>query len=144
MPTEGHVDLGNGLRVDEPPVVVLWGICESDLQSLLGPALRRVTKGYWVARVRVLGGLSCNLGFHFRDARGGLSELEFFRDSYEDQAASFEEFQHYFEVAFGVPTEQRPGAEGFPSYRWRVPGAEIVHYVFDRFGPEEHMRIRRQ
>ena len=138
------MDLGNGFRIDQPPVVVLWGISESDLQSLLGPALRRVTEKYWVARVRVLGSLSCNLGFIFRDTCGGLSELEFFRDSYQDQAASFEEFQRHFEAAFGVPTEQHPAAEGFPSYRWRVPGAEIVHFVFHRFGPEEHMRIRRQ
>ena len=31
----------------------------------------------------------------------------------------------------------------FPTHEWLVPGARIVHLVQDRFGPEEHMRIKR-
>jgi hypothetical protein len=30
--------------------------------------------------------------------------------------------------------------EGFNNYEWRINDVQIVHYVFDRFGPEEHMR----
>jgi hypothetical protein len=93
--------------------------------------------------VRVLGGLECQLGFHYRGEHGDLSLLEFFRDAYLDPAASFQEYQEAFEAAFGPPTESRAGTEGFPAYRWLVPGAEILHQVVDRFGPEEHMRIRR-
>ncbi|NOT09661.1 MAG: hypothetical protein HOP28_15825 [Gemmatimonadales bacterium] len=137
------MDLSDGFRIDEPPVMVPWSVSENELGHLFGPVLRHVTAKYWTARVRVLGGLECNLGFHFRGNRGQLSELEFFRDSYDDQAESFTGFQRHFEAAFGAPTETQPGTEGFPSYRWLVPGAEIIHLIVDRFGPEEHMRIRR-
>ena len=140
----GDVDLREGFRIDEPAVLVPWRVSEQELDELLGPALRHVTDKYWTARVSVLGGLACNLGFHFRGKNGRLSELEFFRDSYSDQAASFDEFQRHFEKAFGPPRESSPGTEGFPSHRWLVPGAEIIHLIFDRFGPEEHMRIRRR
>jgi len=138
------MDLRHGVSIDEPPVVVYWSVSESELEQLFGSTLRHVTDKYWTARVRVFGDLSCNLGFHFRGSDGGLSELEFYRDSYADQTGSFDEFQRHFEAAFGPPTEQQPGTEGFPSYRWLVPGAEIIHLVYDRFGPEEHMRIRRR
>jgi hypothetical protein len=140
----GHVDLSEGFRIDEPAVLVPWRVSEKELEGLLEPVLRHVTDKYWTARVSVLGGLRCILGFHFRGKRGELSELEFFRDSYPDQASSFDEFQRYFEKAFGSPTECTSRSEWFPSYRWLVPGAEIIHLVLDRFGPEEHMRIRRR
>lgn len=85
------------------------------------------------------------LGFHFKPRKDGtLHELEFFRRSYQDQEKSYNEFQHHFETAFGPPTETKPGPEGFPSHTWRLRGATIKHYVFDRFGPEEHMRIQHQ
>jgi hypothetical protein len=138
------MDLRNGFTIDNPPVAVPWSTSEAQLQNLFGSLLRHVTDGYWVAKVDVLGGLRCNLGFHFHQRPGVLTELEFFRDSYADQSASFEEFQRYFEAVFGAPVSRKPGTEGFPECRWVVPGAEIVHYVFDRFGPEEHMRIRRR
>lgn len=136
------MDLRSGFHIDQPPVAVPWSVSEGELERLLGPGLRHVTDKYWTLRVNVLGGLSCKLGFHFRGSGGELSELEFFRDSYENQAESYDDFQRHFETAFGPPTERHAGPEGFPSCRWLVPGAEIIHTVFDRFGPEEHMRIR--
>jgi hypothetical protein len=138
------VDLRDGFEIDEPAVVVPWTISEPELVRLLGSVLRHVTDKYWTAEVRVLNGLSCNLGFHFRGSGGELSELEFFRSSYADQARSFVEFQRSFEAVFGPATTEHPGSEGFLTYRWLVPGAEIIHLVMDRFGPEEHMRIRRR
>jgi hypothetical protein len=140
----GRVDLRGGFKIDEPALVVPWTVSEKELSELFGQLLRQVTDKYWTARVRVLNGLSCKIGFHFRGSHGQLSELEFFRDSYADQKGSFDEFQRHFEAAFGPATEKQRGTEGFPSYRWLVPGAEIIHLVFDRFGPEEHMRIRRR
>lgn len=85
------------------------------------------------------------LGFHFIPRDGDrLEELEFMRRSYADQRGSYEEFQRHFEAAFGPPHRSSAGSEGFARHEWRVPAAEIVHYVIDRFGPEEHMRIRRR
>jgi hypothetical protein len=137
------MDIAAGLTIDHPAVTVRWGASESDLQALMGPTLRHVTQGYWTASVQVLGGLSCQLGFHFDEGGGGLTEFEFFRESYSDQKHSFDEFQRSLEMAFGPPTRRTNGMEGFPSYSWWIGAVEIVHYVFDRFGPEEHMRIRR-
>ena len=140
------MDLREGFRLDDPPVFVPWAVTDAGLRRLLSErGLRHVPKGYYVlSGCQSLGGLRCELGFHFVP-RGGdrLEELEFFRRSYADQAASFHEFQVYFEAAFGPPTSTRAGPEGFPTHEWVLPGARIIHLVQDRFGPEEHMRIRR-
>ena len=146
------MDLRNGFRIDEPSAWVPWTIPEDALADRLGPSLRQVANQYWVARgVRVLDGLECHLGFHFHGEPGELSELEFFRDSYPDLAGSFQDFQEYFENAFGPPTETHFQSEqspylrsGFPAHRWLLPGVEIVHMVVERFTAEEHMRIRRR
>jgi len=112
---------------------------QRELRRLVGDRLRRVRRGYYCLSCTSLGGLRHELGCHFDR---GLQELEFFRKAYPDQRASFNEFQHHFESAFGPPTETTPGSEGLPNHRWVFPGFEIVHVVYDRFGPEEHMRIR--
>lgn len=84
------------------------------------------------------------LGFHFKPRwHGRLKELEFFRDPSWTLAASYPDFQGHFEDVFGRPTRSQNGSEGFPSYWWELPEATIYHQVTMRFGPEEHMRIRR-
>ena len=130
MPTQAAMDLRHGFTLNKPPITVPWDSSEQDLQRLLGAGLHFVVAGYWTIRAEVLGGLQCNLGFHFDKDRGVIKELEFFRDSYADEKGSFDEFQEFFERAFGKPTEAQPGSEGFPFYRWVVSGAEIRHYVF--------------
>lgn len=135
------MDLRAGFDINEPSVTVPWGITEAQLEKLLHQTPpRRVSRAYLTIPVTVLGGLKCMLGFHFRDS-AKLSELEFFRTAYPDQRASFDEFQEYFERAFGAPTHTAEGDAGLPHYEWRLPGATIRHYVLDRFGPEEHMRV---
>jgi hypothetical protein len=133
------MDLNRGFTLENPPVTIRFGMSERELRQLVGDRLRRVTSGYHCLSCTSLCGLRHELGCHFER---GLRELEFFRKAYPDQRASFNEFQHHFESAFGPPTETMPGGEGFPSHRWVFPGFEIVHVVYDRFGPEEHMRIR--
>jgi hypothetical protein len=137
------MDLRQGLTIEQPAVTVPWSVSEDELRRLFAFQLHYVTDKYWTTSVRVLGNLSCRLGFHFRGPRGQLSELEFFRDAYVDQHVSFDEFQTHFEAAFGAPDETRPGTAGFLTHRWLFPGGEIIHLVYERFGPEEHMRIRR-
>ena len=142
----GVMDISRGFQIEQPAVFVPWGISEAALKKLFEPgALRHVTSGYFTVSCNSLGGLAHNLGFHFQPREAGaLSELEFFRASYPDQAASFTEFQRHLEASFGPPTATKPGTEGFSSYLWQLQGADVVHYLFDRFGPEEHVRIRRQ
>ena len=74
---------------------------------------------------------------------GKLRELEFYRKSYPDLKESFDEFQSYFEKEFGKPTQCKMGKEGFPDYDWRLKCVRIYHYVYERFGVEEHLRIQK-
>jgi hypothetical protein len=136
------VDLSVGFTVDDPPVTLKWGAAEAEIQKLIGTKLRQVTAGYWTMTIVALGGLRCRLGLHFDRKGKGLQELEFFGNECPDLKASFDEFQRYFEAAFGAPTRTRRGAEGFPDHTWLIGRREIFHVVRERFGPEEHMRIR--
>jgi len=39
--------------------------------------------------------------------------------------------------------EDSQDERGFNNYEWLLDNIQIVHFVFDRFGPEEHMRIKK-
>lgn len=138
------MNINDGFQIDVPPVFVPWGVTEAELIRLLGEyGLHKVTSGYHTLSCVSLDGLTCEIGLHFTPrSLGLLRELEFFRRAYPDQVASFEEFQRDFEVAYGKPTRSTSGSEGFPYHEWRLGKVKIEHYVFDRFGPEEHMRVR--
>jgi len=137
------VQIDTAFDIESPAIRVPWKTTVDGLLRLLEIAPpRAVTRNYYTLPVQVLGGLKCMLGFHFRND-GQLGELEFFRTAYPDQESSFHEFQSHFESTFGAPTRTAPGDEGFPSHEWHLAGATIVHYILYRFGPEEHMRIRR-
>jgi hypothetical protein len=82
------------------------------------------------------------IGFHFEPQNGQLNELEFFRMKYDNQQKSLTNFK-FFHIRFGQPTSATKENEGFNNYEWRINDVQIVHYVFDRFGPEEHMRIKK-
>jgi hypothetical protein len=138
------MELASGFQIESPNVFVPWGIRQRGLKSLLEEhGLKRVTRSYYVLSCVSLNGLSHELGFHFYPRwRGVLNKLEFFHCSYRDLEASFNEFQEHFERAFGKPTNEQLGDQGLPSFTWNFGGVQIVHYVLDRFGPEEHMHIR--
>jgi glutaredoxin len=74
---------------------------------------------------------------------GKLRELEFFRKTYPDLKKSFDEFQQSFEREFGQPSHSEKGEDGFQHHEWRFRQIRIYHYVLYRFGPEEHVIIRR-
>jgi hypothetical protein len=139
------MDLSKGFQIEQPEVFVPWGVSEAHFQQgFEGLQLRRVTHGYFTAHCISLGGLSHELGLYFYpQGAGGLVELEFFRISHRDLTASYQEFQLHLEATFGQPMVTTPGSEGFPSHTWRLPGADVVHFVLERFGPEEHFRIKR-
>lgn len=136
------MNLSRGFQLSDPSIFVPWLSDNPDIERLLGGTpFRRVTRGYYTLECEPLPDLKCLIGFHTHKT-GKLTELEFFRRSYEDQEASFKEFQTHFESTFGKPTGRSEGNEGFPNYEWNLEGARIIHYVYDRFGPEEHMRIQ--
>jgi hypothetical protein len=140
------MDISKGFQIEVPEVFVPWSVSQSHLRELLSAyGLREITTGYFTISCKSMGGMKHELGFHFEPRSGDtLYELEFFRRSYPDQKKSYQEFQNHFEAVFGKPTFTKPGNEGFNSCAWNLEDIEIVHYVFDRFGPEEHMRIRKR
>ncbi len=109
--------------VPQPCVGGDTGPTVSNTSSRSQAALSSVTRGYLTLEVVSLGGLRHMLGFHF-DPRNNsrLVELEFFRSSYRDQQASFDEFQRHLAVTFGSARRSGPGDEGFPgmSGMWRA------------------------
>src|SRR5262245_19993290 len=124
------MDLSKGFQIEEPNVFVPWNIRETQFkQGFDRLQLRCVTDGYFTTHCISLTGLSHELGFHFYPRNdGALVEFEFFRKSYADLAASYQQFQSHLEQTFGLPTVTIPGLEGFPSHTWSTPGAEIVHF----------------
>jgi hypothetical protein len=140
------MDIAQGFQIEDPKVFVPWSVSQSQLREFLSEhGLRHITTGYFTITCKSMGGIEHELGFHFEPRSGDiLHELEFFRKSYADQKKSYQEFQEQFEAGFGKPNFSQPGTEGFNSCTWNLQDVEIVHYVYDRFGPEEHMRIRKR
>jgi len=139
------LNINEGFQINSPDVFVPWTITQNGLKKLLREyGLKHVTMGYFAISCVSLGDMDHELGFHFSPPTSNrLSELEFFRKAYPDRKRSYDTFQSYFEKEFGKPTETHPGPEGFNTCIWEMDSIEISHCVYDRFGPEEHMRIRR-
>jgi hypothetical protein len=139
------MDVSRGFEIEQPAAFVPWGISEAQFeQDFAALGLRHITRGYFTAHCVSLGGLPHELGFHFYPREGGgLNELEFFRSSHVSLAISFEDFQRHLEATFGEPTITVPEPGGFPSHTWQLRGADVVHFVIERFGPEQHVRIKR-
>lgn len=136
--------INKGFKLDQPDIFIPWDIDEIQLKELFkGQKLTSVTAGYYTTESELLGGLICKIGFHFEPRTNGrLKELEFFRANYSDQMQSYDEFQRHFELTFGKPTRTNMGSEGFEDHSWNFDKVQIMHFIFDRFGPEEHMRIK--
>ncbi len=139
------MDINSGFQIEQPNIFVPWKIDEKTFIDLFnGKDLKHITTGYYTIKCKSLNSLNCMIGFHFEPRKNGkLNELEFFRTNYDNQQKSFDEFQYSFTNAFGQPTSITKGDEGFNNYQWRLNDVQIVHYIFDRFGPEEHMRIKK-
>ena len=61
------MDLGEGLPIEEPEVLVPWHIRELELREIVGAgALTRVSRGYFTTTCTLLGGLRLAVGFHFK------------------------------------------------------------------------------
>ena len=138
------MEIGRGFQLEQPRVLVPWGISEQELQGLFKDLeLRHVTHGYYVAQCVSLNGLSHYLGFHFTpSASGKLIWFELFQTGSELES-SYRDFQDHLEISFGCPTTTIPGSEGFPTNYWRIQDVQITHLVQEHFGPAERLRIER-
>lgn len=138
-----HIE--SGFATESPAAVIPWGISESALKATFGDNLRKVDEGHYTLSCISLGGLRLELGFHFDPKQGGtLSELEFFRGGHPDRRTSYREFQFRLERKFGPAHRTEPGDCGFQNHAWELGKVVVRHYVFDHYGPEEHVRIIRR
>jgi hypothetical protein len=138
------VDLTEGFQIEEPEAFVRWGMTKAELLETLPTEPQHVAEDYYVIDCTSLQGLQLALGFHFRPKENpALRELEFFRRSSPGLHESYAEFQRHLEAIFGAPAQQSPGDEGLPNCSWQSGGATVRHYVLNRFGPEEHVRMMR-
>jgi hypothetical protein len=140
------MDLKRGFTIDDPPIAIPWKITGDELVEIGGRSgLAEVTRGYYVATCKALGGLEVRIGFHFdAGVKGRLREIELFGRFAKPLPESFAEFQSHLEQTFGAPTSSEPGSDGFAQHFWRQRCADVRHYVFDRFGLEEHVRITKR
>ena len=139
-----RMDISSGFQIEQPELFIPWKVSETDLQKIFDGRLLVSSRMVISPRIAFSRGLSHQLGFHFNPQGGGvLIELEFFRTSYADLSGCIR-VSAAVEQTFGQPTTTTPGSEGFPSHTWRLSNAEVVHFVYDRFGPEEHVRIKKR
>ena len=139
------MNLVRGFHLYAPDKLITWRLRDLELEDLLdGHPLKKIKKEYYTLSCEPLIGLHCVVGFHLHKY-SVLSELEFFMNfkSFDELPRSYQVFQSHFETEFGSPTKTEKGNEGFLFHEWLVPGARIVHHVFDRFGPEQRMRIEK-
>lgn len=144
VPDTLAMDIRAGFQIEDPPVFVPWGLDEGGVRALL-PNGHMVTDGYYVVECSSLGGLRHRLGFHFEPRVGGkLVELEFFRGEPADLQQSYDDFQTRLEATFGPPSKTSRGTweRRMATHRWARGRITVTHLVYDRFGPEEHVRIR--
>lgn len=143
--------LDEGVQFEEPDALIRWGAPVAELMTafttngLGGP--RRVTAGYYAAACRLFGGLKTQVGFHFapQSDEGALKELELFDNGQREIEQSYQLFHQKLVERFGPPKVQRRGTLGvnLPHCEWRMGAVSITHYAMDRFGPEEHLNIRK-
>ena len=140
-----------GIQLETPALWIPWGIGVREFAKTFTDTtqsvLRLVAPGYYVARCQILQGLVTHVGFHFEPANdsGHFNELELFDNGEEDIEKSYRLFHDRLVQAFGKPNRRRDGAvsPSMPECEWNVGPVTIVHYVVDRFGPEEHLRFRK-
>jgi len=142
----------SGLELEDPHLTIPWSIRPAELRKLFRDSgqegrLRFVTDGYFVLPCRTLAGLDTHMGLHFRPGseKGQLAELEFFDNGQKELKASYDLYQQHLERVLGRPSRSKVGllAAELPTHEWRTRGLQVSHYVMERFGPEEHVRVTR-
>jgi hypothetical protein len=144
--------LSKGFRIEDPEVLIAWGSPVAEVLEAFatkGAAEpRQVTPLYYTAPCTILGGLRCEVGFHFegKGSSSSLKKIELFGNGERNIETSYRVFQDRLLKHFGSPTIEKAGTLGvsMPDCRWRVGSVAILHYAMDRFGPEEHLWIEKQ
>lgn len=107
-----------------------------------------VTDGYIVFQGKAF---DCDIplmfGIHYNQTKVEFIEifrpLEYTRSKEYNVNISFKELSEILKSKYGRPTVTTTDSSPykFPREEWRTPNFSIEHYIFDRFGPEEHLHI---
>lgn len=142
------MELANGVKLEVPDLVLPWHTRPETVQRIVGEGhMHKATDKYWVFPCVALGGLQMRAGLHFTPA---LQEVEFFEISKDGRygalelRASYDLFQQHLVASFGEPDLAEAGSidPAYPSYTWYRQSVLVRHFVHDRNGPEEHVRIK--
>lgn len=135
-------DFETGFMLEDPEMIVPFGISPSALEALAEGRLRKINEKYFAMPCIALSGLGMQLGFHFKDTQWGLrlNEFEVFFEDGEEYEALFPVRQSHLESALGkADLVQDTKLMGFKFHRWEMGGTVVEHFLRDRFGLEEHI-----
>lgn len=146
-----------GLQIDEPMIFVPWDIDENVFSDMFKDHSISlvVENNYLVKDVTILGESHCNIGVQFDNI---VSEVSISRDDYGEYhpdymkssealkialMRSFMSFQTALIREFGQPNK-REILDTFESFEWHIySNIKIYHYIMDRFGLAEYLRIKK-
>lgn len=129
--------LDEGFPLEDPPVLIPWGLSQNDLRELFDEYdLRQIALDTYEIECTAFNGLRLKLYIHFdeRRYRDKKYTLSFLRVDHGNVHEDFEEFQRHLEETFGTPTTTAPGEDGFPYHRWELGVYDASHVVIDRHG----------
>lgn len=137
--------LDDGFPLEDPPVLIPWGLYKDDLRRLLEPfgLLESSSRDHLALSCTALNGLPVNILFCFHpNYREQKYELSFGRVNQLDLRESFEDFQRHLEETFGTPMTITPGEFGYPHYEWMKGIYTVSHGVYEYHSLIEYVVIR--
>lgn len=140
-----ETNLADGFFVENPKYIIPFDITKDDISKIVLSSIKTITPNYFTTKCIALNGLEINLGLHFSDEShpGKLREFEVFFDTYSNLLDLYKQRQLHLEKTYGIPQTIKDGEyeKEMRFCQWIIGGTVISHYVFDRFGPEEHIQI---
>lgn len=106
-----------------------------------------VANGYIVFEGKAFNSdLPLMFGIHYNSLRVEFIEIfrprEYYETDYYDINESFNELSGILRRQYGRPTVTTAAFIGnYPCEQWITPNYIVNHYIFNRFGPEEHLHI---
>ena len=138
-------NLKNGVALEDPAGIIPWRTSPRKLAKMY-PGLKKITRGYYSLDVNFLNGLHCTMALNFRPSNCSGIRFDIFRPAEYCKNHTLKEsyggFQKHIELALGKPSSTTHDPEsGFDSHVWKIGMVIVEHYVFERFGLEEHFYI---
>ncbi len=131
-----QADLTHGYPLEQPSMLVPWGLSRRQLVSVLGPyGLRKVDANNFVLACTSLSGLHHQLLFQY-DLDHGQKKylLRMYQSNPQDIRESYETCQLHLEMTFGRPSRSDETEDGFLHHTWNLGEFTVSHSVHERFG----------